>query len=189
MKTLNAYFSDLLLPPLMQFRDAMASFLGICAYLIGGTLLIVVTASIWWLAYLLGLAAPPSLGAVVAPFLPVLMDLGRFTQYNLSHNLLFVLMAVGLFVGFEFTLRRKVAAGNSPAGSLGLFKAASLLLGLFTMAISLYGILMESTMQGQDPRPLIGALYYKFGIWVLTAVLMIVRYLWFDFQQTANAHE
>ncbi|AOS46130.1 hypothetical protein Verru16b_03226 [Lacunisphaera limnophila] len=153
-----------------------------------GLLAVLLFALLWWLAYLLEWAPAPALEGLIGAFLPVLHDLGQFAGFNLTHNLPFVLLAAGLFVSYEMAFRRQVAAGVSPAGTLSLFKAASLLLGLFTMAISLYGVLTVSGEQGQDARALIGSLYFKFGLWVLNAVLMVARFVWFEHTQPAQTH-
>ena len=154
-----------------------------------GLLTVVTVALLWWIAFLLDWAPFPSLELLAAPFLPVLRDLGLFARFNLAHNLPFVLLAVGLFVAFEASFRRQVAMGASPTGTLALFKAASLLLGLFTMAISLYGVLSAAGDQGQDARTLIGSLYFKFGLWVLNAALMVARYVWHEQNKPVPVHE
>ena len=168
---------------LRNLASSMGSFLKSALH---GLLAVLLFALLWWLAYLLEWAPAPALDGVIGAFLPVLRDLGQFAQFNLSHNLPFVLLAAGLFAFYEIAFRRQVAAGLSPAGTLSLFKAASLLLGLFTMAISLYGVLAASGEQGQDARTLIGSRYFKFGLWVLNAVLMVARFVWFEHTQPAQ---
>ncbi len=173
---------------LASMNTISATVLQFAASIALSALVTVVLAAIWWLTFLLGWASPPSIAGLVDPFMPVMNDVARFVQFNLTHNLPFVLLAAGVFAAYEVSFRRQVAAGNSPAATLSLFKALSMLLGLLTMAISLYGVLAASAEVGQDPRTLIGSLYFKFGLWALNAILMVARYVWYENTQENVSH-
>ncbi len=148
-------------------------------FFFGATGAVIVVAA-WWLLAEFGLARPPTTAAALDIVTPLFRDLSVFAGYNFSHNLTYILLLAGLVVWFEIVFRRRVAGGHSTAPVVGQFKRLSLLNGILSMAISLPGVLENALASGGDAKTSVGAIYFKFGLFVLGAVIFEVRHAVFE---------
>lgn len=129
----------------------------------------------WWLLALLERLPMPSLTIISGMFAPLLHDVSAFAAFNIQHNLAYILLLGGVLLWFELAFRARISEGRSVASLVGQFKGLLLLLGILSLAVSLPGLLEAAVVRGNDGKAAIGQIYFKFGLWVLGAVIVVVR--------------